>query len=95
MSDATARTLSLNTEIALMPNPVKDIATLRFFAKTSGAYTIEINDINGSNLFIRKGISIPGTNFERFDVADLSAGMYLITLIDANGGRRTLKMIKQ
>jgi hypothetical protein len=94
-SDATAKTLSSNNEIALMPNPVKDIAILRFFAERTDAYTIEINDINGSKLLTRKGISLPGTNLEKFDVADLSAGMYLVTLIYENGGRRTLKMIKQ
>jgi hypothetical protein len=98
VSDATAKTLSSNNsnnEIVLMPNPVKDIATLRFFATRTDSYTIEVNDINGGKLLTRKGISLPGTNLEKFDVANLSAGMYLITLIDASGGRRTLKMIKQ
>ncbi len=95
MSSATATTISSNEEIAVMPNPVKDLATVRFFTKTSEAYTIEINDVNGRRLLSKKNISLPGINLEKFDVSNFSAGLYLITLIDQNGERRTLKMIKQ
>jgi hypothetical protein len=95
MSAASATTLLSGNEIALMPNPVEDVATLRFFIKTSESYTIEITDIDGKRLLTKKNISLPGSNLEKFDVSNFSAGMYLITLIDQTGERRTLKMIKQ
>ncbi len=95
MSAATATRISSNDEIVIMPNPVNDVATIRFLTKTSETYTIEINDVNGKRLLIKKNISSPGTNLEKFDVSNFSAGLYLITLIDENSGRRTLKMIKQ
>jgi hypothetical protein len=92
---ATATTLPGNDEITLMPNPVKDVATVRFSTATSGSYSIMISDVNGKILMTRKNTSFPGINLERFDVANFPAGMYLITLIDQTGTRRTLKMIKQ
>jgi hypothetical protein len=95
MSAATANTLSPGDAIALMPNPVKDIATVTFFTATSEAYTVEINDVNGKQLLIQKNTSLPGTNLKQLDVAGLSAGIYFITLTDKNGERRMLKMIKQ
>jgi hypothetical protein len=95
MLSATAKTLSSNNEIALIPNPVKDVATVKFFTERSEAYTIELNDVNGKRLLIQKNISLPGNNLEKLNVSNFSAGMYLVTLIDESGGRRTLKMIKE
>jgi hypothetical protein len=95
MSAETANTLSPGDAIALMPNPVKDNATIRFFTATSEAYTIEINDVNGKQLLIQKNTSLPGTNLKQLDVAGFSTGIYFIMLTDKNGERRMLKMIKQ
>jgi hypothetical protein len=92
---ATPNKLSTNDAITLMPNPVRDIATIKFFTAISKAYTMAISDINGKLLSIRKNTSLPGNNVEKFDVANLSAGMYLITYIEQSGERKTLRMIKQ
>ncbi len=95
IAEATANKLSTDYAITLMPNPAKDIATVQFFTSTSEAYSIEINDIHGRTLLIQKNISIPGINLEKLDVTHFSAGMYLITLIEQTGKRRTIQMIKQ
>jgi hypothetical protein len=95
MSAATANALSPGDVIALTPNPVKDIATVRFFTATSEAYTIEINNVKGKQLLIQKNTSLPGTNLKQLDVAGFSTGIYFIMLTDKNGERRMLKMIKQ
>jgi hypothetical protein len=92
---ATAATLSGNNAFTLMPNPVKDVATVKFSAAASESYSIIISDVNGKLLLTRKNISLPGINLEKFNVANFSAGIYLITLIEQSGERRTLKMIKQ
>jgi hypothetical protein len=94
-SAATASTLSPGNAIALMPNPVKDIATVRFFSATSEAYTIIINDAQGRTLSTQKSIALPGTNLEKLDVAWFSAGIYFIILMEQNGEKRMIQMMKQ
>ncbi len=95
ISSAVAGTLSTSASIVLMPNPVKDIAIVKFFTANSETYTMEVSDANGKLLFMRKSIASPGNNIEKLDAASLSAGMYFITLIEQNGERRTIQMVKQ
>jgi hypothetical protein len=92
---ATAATLADNDEIILMPNPVKDNATVMFSTKTSENYTMVMSDDNGKMLLMRKNISVPGNNFEKLNVTELASGIYFITIIEQSGERRTVKMIKE
>jgi hypothetical protein len=81
-------------ELMLMPNPVSDIATVLFDAATSYPFTMELTDVNGKTLLIKKGISTVGSNNEHFNVHDFAAGTYFVTLIDNTGQRKTVKMMK-
>jgi hypothetical protein len=81
-------------EMLLMPNPVNDIATVLFDAATSYPFVIEVADVNGKILLIKKGISTPGSNNEQLKVHDFGAGTYFVTLIDNTGQRKTVKMMK-
>jgi hypothetical protein len=93
--EATAKKLYAGNAITLMPNPVKDIATVKFFSTKSEVYSLEITDVHGSTLSIQKNIARPGTNLEKLDVAQFSGGIYFITLIEQTGERKTIQMIKQ
>jgi hypothetical protein len=95
MSGITANKLPADNAITLMPNPVRDVATVQFSTATSEAYSIMISDMNGRLLATRKKMSLPGINLEKFDVSNFSAGVYFITLIEQTGEKRTARMIKQ
>ncbi|MEO8712663.1 MAG: T9SS type A sorting domain-containing protein, partial [Parafilimonas sp.] len=82
-------------EMLLMPNPVKDIATLQFYAKTNYAYTIQITDVRGRSLLQKKGAATTGTNTKKFNVQNLSAGTYFILFTKSTGEKQTLEMIKE
>ncbi|HEY2727896.1 MAG TPA: T9SS type A sorting domain-containing protein, partial [Parafilimonas sp.] len=96
--DAIAATLpgmDNKNSILLMPNPVKDIATLQFSAKTSCAYTIEITDLSGKSLISMKGTTTSGTNTQKINVSQFTPGTYFIILTNNEGERETVKMIKE
>ncbi len=95
ISEAISNKFLAGNAITLVPNPVNDIAIVRFFTTTSETCSIEINDIHGRTLLIQKNISIPGINLKQLDVTHFSAGIYFITLIEQSGERRTIRMIKQ
>ncbi len=80
--------------LLLMPNPVNDIATVFFNALTAYPYIIQVTDVSGKLLLIKKGITIPGSNNEQFNVYGFAAGIYFVTLINNSGGRKTVKMVK-
>jgi hypothetical protein len=82
-------------EILLMPNPVKNIATLKFYAKINYSYTIQISDMRGRLLLQKKGTAAAGANTEKFNVQHLAAGTYFILFSNNTGERQTLEMIKE
>jgi hypothetical protein len=92
---ATAATLSGNNEIIVMPNPVKDNATVMFSTTTRENYTMMVIDGNGKMLSMRKNVSVPGKNLEKLDVTKLASGTYFITIVEQSGKKRMVKMIKQ
>ncbi|MEP6465854.1 MAG: T9SS type A sorting domain-containing protein [Parafilimonas sp.] len=95
--NAFASTLpgSSGAAMLLMPNPVKDIATIQFYANTTYSYSLQISDISGKSLLSKKGSAVAGTNIEKLNVQRFAAGSYFITLINDKGERQTVKMIKQ
>ena len=81
----------VNEGMLLMPNPVKDVATLRFNADKAWAYSIKITDVSGKLLIEKKGTAIQGNNMEKLNVQNLAGGTYLITIINNAGEKRTVK----
>ncbi len=77
-----------------MPNPVKDVASLQFYAEKAFAYNIEISNIHGKILQVQKGSATAGTNTQRINVQGLSQGQYFVTLINDRGEIQTIKLIK-
>ena len=41
-------------QTVIMPNPAKDIATLQFYAERSYSYSIQLVDITGKILLVKK-----------------------------------------
>ena len=84
-----------NQAMLLMPNPVKDIATIKFSAERAYSYTINVNDMSGKLLLSQKGTAVAGSNTERLNVQQYATGTYFITIINDKGEKQSVKMIKQ
>ncbi|MEP6683130.1 MAG: T9SS type A sorting domain-containing protein [Parafilimonas sp.] len=84
-----------NQAMLLMPNPVKDIATIKFSADRAYTYSINVNDISGKLLLSKKGTAVTGVNTEKLNVQQFANGAYFITIINDKGEKQAVKMIKQ
>lgn len=82
-------------KMAIIPNPVQDIATLQFYTENSFTYSVKIADMTGKIVLIKKGTALPGIVIERLDVQKLVTGQYFVTLINSKGEKETLKLMKQ
>jgi hypothetical protein len=72
------RTLTLN-DYTLFPNPTEDHLRLRF-AADAAPIKIEINDLNGKNVYRERLNQFDGRYDEDIDVSDLPSGIYLLTV---------------
>lgn len=93
-NSSSIETAALNKQFIVMPNPVKDVASLQFYAEKAFAYNIEISNIHGKILQVQKGSATAGTNTQRINVQGLSQGQYFVTLINDRGEIQTIKLIK-
>lgn len=78
----------------ILPNPAVDEIKLVLQSKESDNYDIQIYDATGKlvkqrNTFIEKGVSN-----ERFDISNLSHGMYFIMIQDSNMRSTKVKFVK-
>ena len=91
-----ATALSANepsSEIMIYPNPVKDMATLRF-SGTGETITVDLYGMDGRKMrTIYRGSSRDGLNEIPINLTGLSGGHYLLTLGSASY-RKTLNLLK-
>lgn len=82
---------------SLAPNPVSDIATLRFVLPTAQGLSIEICDMLGREVAppLRFEALSSGMNALPIDVAGLARGVYAVRLRTAIGLRATTMLVKQ
>ncbi len=73
-----------NLEVALYPNPVRDILNIE----------IE-NDIQSIEIYNIQGQKVLSSNQKQINVADLAAGMYMIRIQDVDNAIATKKIVKQ
>lgn len=83
--------------LSLAPNPVSDIATLRFILPTAQGVTIEICDMLGREVSppLRFDALSSGMNALPIDVAGMARGVYAVRLRTALGLRATTMMVKE
>jgi hypothetical protein len=79
----------------IMPNPVKDIAYMVFTADTSMQYNIIISSLTGKVLQQLQGVTVQGENRIKIDARNYANGMYMVTMIGADGTRTNMKLIKE
>jgi hypothetical protein len=69
----------------LLPNPTKDFMTVRYNTTAAGDATLRILNPLGEVVLLRNGQSSLGRNEATFDVAQLVAGTYFLSLQVGDG----------
>ena len=77
----------------LYPNPAKGDASLYYPAVAANSIHLTITDIAGKIISTRKVALTPGNNRILLPAAQLSAGMYLVTVLDGSS-KETIPFIK-
>ena len=75
-----------NATISVYPNPFNDVLSLSGVASNS---TIQIFSVDGKNVY--QGNATSST----LNTSNLSAGVYMLSIIDTNGNRQVQKIVKQ
>jgi len=87
--------LNKTNGISTLTNPVTSVATMQFYAGSSCDYTVQVSDLNGRILLVKKGKSAPGLNTEKLNVQHFAAGMYFVVLTTNKGDKQSFKLLKQ
>ncbi len=85
---------ALNDQMLVMPNPVKEEATLRFISEQSGTAQIEVVDLLGRRLLQQKEGVNAGENQLSLNVSTLPAGTYWVRL-SMNGATGITTVVKE
>ena len=76
--------------ITVMPNPFSDELTVNIGKISSKNYTLLLTDVLGK-VIVQRSDNNPT---QQFNLAELSSGVYYLTIVDENNNRFTKKMIK-
>lgn len=77
----------------VFPNPVKDIATIRFTAKQTAQATIELTNVDGRVLSTTTTNVSSGNNEVKVDVSNYAAGVYTLSITN-NDNKKVVKLLK-
>lgn len=84
-----------NAPMAIMPNPAKDFANIRFYVTTASNYRIRVADIQGRIIMEKIVVASLGTNLATFNIGGLATGEYFISVENNKGERQSGKLVKQ
>ncbi len=70
--------------IRIFPNPSNGVFRISFDLQNAGAYTIELNNILGQQIYSEKLELSTGNHIRDFDVRQSGTGLYLMTIKNAN-----------
>lgn len=92
---ATTQITTVKATAKAYPNPAQNECTVTFNANSKKNYIIELADAGG-RIFLRQAVHASnGFNLVNLNTEDLPSGVYIINIIDENGKRETLKLIRQ
>ncbi len=80
-------------ELAIFPNPVRDVLNLRTNAQTTETYDLQLFDQNGKQISIERLMIPSGENIAPIQVANFPTGIYSLILSDGKN-QITKKMVK-
>jgi len=80
--------------LKIYPNPTSSVAPLEFNAEKGSKYQIVVTDVVGKPIITTSGVAGATANTLQLDMNKHAAGMYLVTLITADGAK-TAKLYKE
>jgi hypothetical protein len=84
----------LVSDLVLFPNPTNERSVLNFTSTEEGNYILNISDISGRVLRTMNGNAVAGENTAILSVADMSKGIYFVSL-ELAGETKQIKLIVQ
>jgi Secretion system C-terminal sorting domain len=72
--------LSAVTDLKVTPNPVSDLTTISFDSSIHGDIAFAVSDVAGRNVYKAALFMNEGSNTIRYNVSDLSDGLYFFTI---------------
>lgn len=78
--------------LEVMPNPARNIAKIKLTGY-SGTVQVHLTSFDGRLLTQEKILTYGKTTEYQINVSDYASGIYLLTVIDENGDKRSLKLI--
>ena len=79
--------------LRVYPNPFNEAVNIDLTVKTNISITVQITDISGKTMEIKKVDLIVGNNNIRFETGHLNNGMYLLSIL-GEGLNKNFKVIK-
>jgi hypothetical protein len=77
---------TLNAFVIVYPNPAENEVNININSEIQGMVNVQIIDLNGRVVKVQNQVNLTaGNNNLRFDVSDLSAGIYTLRLTAKNG----------
>lgn len=70
----------INWSVKAYPNPVTDILNIRFTIKNTDDYTLQLMDITGKKLQVKKLNAVSSGEIYELDMTDLPPGIYLLNI---------------
>jgi hypothetical protein len=92
LTTAVSETQTPEFTMSMYPNPATDFAQLEIDLQKSGAFTVELFDVMGKNLFSRTSAASAGKNVFNVPVNSLQDGVYLVK-VNVNGSVVTKRLI--
>jgi hypothetical protein len=83
-SDVVAVTCK-NQLLNIAPNPAMNVVNLNFYESQAGDVTVQITDIVGQILLVKKYSVEKGYNDQSIDISMLASGVYYLKIINTDG----------
>ena len=80
------------TEVNAYPNPVSTQLTVELNAIMNGDYTLELMDLSGRVVMSQVMNAMTGINRNSMDVSNLSKGMYMLSVKNASGFAKQIRI---
>jgi len=81
-------------DILVYPNPAADVVSVIFDVINAGKYSIKITDLTGTTISNITTTCHKGSNKINFNLARHSSGIYILTLVDSNNNKKTIRFTK-
>jgi Domain of unknown function (DUF4114)/Secretion system C-terminal sorting domain len=81
--------VALSNGIAVSPNPIEDVANVRFKMEERGSALITLSNVNGQTVMTKNEVFAKGDNDVKLDMTNYPSGIYILNVNSAKGTLKT------